>query len=45
MSGMLVFNDRMPIRQAVDELLLPVDCSKSAEWKEIVLYLPPQLDI
>ncbi|WP_267871487.1 hypothetical protein [Nostoc sp. CHAB 5715] len=32
--------DRMPIRQAIDELLLLVDFSKQAEWKGVVLYLP-----
>lgn len=40
MVDMLVVNDRMPVRQAIDELLLLVKCSKSAEWKSIVLYLP-----
>ncbi len=40
MAGMFVVNDRMPIRQAIDELLLLVDCSEQAEWKGIVLYLP-----
>lgn len=40
MAGMFVVNDRMPIRQAIDELLLLVDCSEPAEWKNVVLYLP-----
>jgi predicted nuclease of predicted toxin-antitoxin system len=40
MAGMFVINDRMPIRQAIDELLLLVDCSEQAEWKGVVLYLP-----
>ena len=40
MPGMFVINDRMPIRQAIDELLLLVDCSEQAEWKDVVLYLP-----
>jgi hypothetical protein len=40
MAGMFVVNDRMPIRQAIDELLLLVDCSEQAEWKDVVLYLP-----
>ncbi|MCC5647318.1 DUF5615 family PIN-like protein [Nostoc sp. CHAB 5824] len=39
-SGLFVVNDRMPIRQAIDELLLLVDFSKQAEWKGVVLYLP-----
>ncbi len=40
MAGMFVINDRMPIRQAIDELLLLVDCSEQSEWKGVVLYLP-----
>jgi predicted nuclease of predicted toxin-antitoxin system len=40
MAGMFVVNDRMPVRQAIDELSLLVDCSEQAEWKNVVLYLP-----
>ncbi len=40
MAGMFVVNDRMPIRQAIDELSLLLDCSEQAEWKNVVLYLP-----
>ncbi len=40
MVGMFVVNDRMSVRQAIDELLLLVDCSEQAEWKDVVLYLP-----
>lgn len=40
MAGMFVVNDRMLIRQAIDELLVLVDCSEQAEWQDIVLYLP-----
>ncbi|MBE9207215.1 DUF5615 family PIN-like protein [Nostoc sp. LEGE 06077] len=40
MVGMFVVNDRMPIRQAIDELLLLIDCSQQEEWKGIVMYLP-----
>jgi hypothetical protein len=40
MAGMFVVNDRMPMRQAIDELLLLVDCTKQEEWQGIVLYLP-----
>ncbi|MDF5710019.1 MAG: DUF5615 family PIN-like protein [Nostoc sp. S4] len=38
-SGLFVVNDWMPIRQAINELLLLVDCSEQAEWKAVVLYL------
>ncbi len=40
MSGLFVFNDRIPIRQAIDELILLITCSEQDEWKGIVLYLP-----
>jgi predicted nuclease of predicted toxin-antitoxin system len=40
MTGLFVINDRMTIRQAIDELLLLINCSKQSEWKGIVLYLP-----
>jgi predicted nuclease of predicted toxin-antitoxin system len=39
MSGLFVINDRMPIRQAIDELLLLIGCSNPEEWEGIVLYL------
>ena len=40
MLGVFVINDRMPVRQVIDELLLLQDCSEQDEWKGIVLYLP-----
>ncbi|MBD1936780.1 DUF5615 family PIN-like protein [Microcoleus sp. FACHB-68] len=40
MAGLFVVNDRMPVRQVIDELLLLIDCSEQPEWKGVVLYLP-----
>jgi len=40
MSGLFVINERMSVRQAIDELLLLVNCSEQSEWKGFVLYLP-----
>lgn len=40
MSGLFVINDQMSVRQAIDELLLLVNCSEQSEWKGFVLYLP-----
>jgi hypothetical protein len=40
MLGMFVINDRMPLRQAIDELLLLIDCTEQGEWEGVVLYLP-----
>ena len=40
MPGVFVLNDRLPVRQAIDELLLIDACSEPAEWEGLVLYLP-----
>lgn len=40
MSGLFVINDRIPVRQTIDELLLLIDGSEQDEWQGIVLYLP-----
>ena len=38
--GVFVVNDRFPIRQAIDELLLINEGSEQAEWAGRVEYLP-----
>lgn len=38
--GVFVVNDRLPVRQAIDELLLIDACSEQIEWAGRVLYLP-----
>lgn len=40
MSGLFVISDRVPIRQAIDELLLINESSEQTEWIGLVLYLP-----
>ena len=40
MHGLFVVHERMPVGQAIDELLLVVACSTQAEWKDTVLHLP-----
>lgn len=40
MPGMFVVNDRMSVRQAIDELSLIIDCTTQSEWNQRVLYLP-----
>jgi predicted nuclease of predicted toxin-antitoxin system len=40
MGGLFVLNDRIPVRQAIDELLLIDACSDATEWTGLVLYLP-----
>jgi predicted nuclease of predicted toxin-antitoxin system len=40
MPGVFVLNDRLPVRQAIDELLLINACSEQGEWAGRVQYLP-----
>jgi predicted nuclease of predicted toxin-antitoxin system len=40
MTGMFVVHDRMPMHQAINELLLLANCSEQTKWQSIVLYLP-----
>jgi len=40
MPGVFVLNERMPIRQAIEELLLIDECTEQEEWYNLVVYLP-----
>lgn len=40
MPGLFVVGDKMPIGEAIDELLILAKCTEPAEWQGIVLYLP-----
>lgn len=40
MSGVFVLNDRDPVRQSIDELLLVCECSEPEDWVGLVIYLP-----
>ena len=40
MPGVVVVNDRMAVRQAIEELLLVAQCSFEREWEDRVLFLP-----
>jgi hypothetical protein len=40
MTGLFVLNDRMAVRQAIDELLLLINCSEQKEWEGKVFYFP-----
>ncbi len=33
MPGMFVLNDRLPVRRAMEEILLMVECSGRGEWR------------
>ena len=40
MPGVFVINDRLPVGQAIEELVLVATCSEASEWVSRVLYLP-----
>lgn len=40
MPGVFVLNDRHPVRQAIDELLMIDECSEQAEWSGRIVFLP-----
>jgi hypothetical protein len=40
MAGLAVINDQLPIRQAIDEIILLENCMNAEEWEGLVLYLP-----
>jgi predicted nuclease of predicted toxin-antitoxin system len=40
LAGVFVIGDRMPVGQAIDELLVLADCSEPPEWINLVLFLP-----
>ncbi len=40
MVGMFLLNDRYPVGQAIEELLLINACTDQAEWNGIVVHLP-----
>ena len=40
MPGVFTFHDKFPIGQAIEELLLVIECSEQREWSGKVVYLP-----
>ena len=40
MPGVFLVSDRMPVGQAIDEILLAVDCLKPEECKNLVRFFP-----
>jgi hypothetical protein len=40
MPGVFVVDDRMPIGQAIDELLLAVKYGHESDWNDLVTYFP-----
>lgn len=40
MAGVFILNDRLPVSQAIEEILLMVACSEQAEWTDRVVHVP-----
>jgi hypothetical protein len=40
MAGVFILKARAPVGQAIEEILLTIECSEQAEWNERVVYLP-----
>ncbi len=38
--GVFILNDRLPVGQAIQEILLIAGCTDQAEWAGRVIYLP-----
>jgi uncharacterized protein with PIN domain len=40
MAGLLVLDDRLPVRIAIEEILLIAECSDPTEWDGVVGFVP-----
>ena len=40
MQGVFILNDRVPVGQAIQEILLMIACREQAEWRGRVVHLP-----
>lgn len=40
MPGVIIVDDRLPLGQAIDQLLIVAVCSLPAEWTNQVIYVP-----
>lgn len=40
MPGIVVCGQDVPIRQAIDDIVLLIECSADGEWESQVIYLP-----
>jgi predicted nuclease of predicted toxin-antitoxin system len=40
MAGIFILNDRFPVGQAIEEILLLIACSEQAEWSGRAVHLP-----
>lgn len=42
MPGVFVIHQQFPIAQAIEEILLLVECSVEGEWEGQIIFLPPR---
>lgn len=40
MQGVFILNDRFPVGQVIQEILLMIACSEQADWRGRVVHLP-----
>lgn len=40
MAGLFLLSHRMPMSEAIEELLLLDECSEQGEWDALIVYLP-----
>lgn len=40
MAGVFILNDRFPVGQAIEEILVMVACTEQAEWNERAVHVP-----
>jgi hypothetical protein len=40
MSGVFILNDRFPVGQAIQEILLMISCSEQSEWSGRAVHVP-----
>jgi predicted nuclease of predicted toxin-antitoxin system len=40
MPGVFILDERFPVGQALQELLLITECSEHSEWSNLVIYVP-----
>ncbi len=40
MAGVFILNDRLPVGQAIEEILSLVACSEQSEWRDRAVHVP-----
>jgi predicted nuclease of predicted toxin-antitoxin system len=40
MAGVFILNDRFPVGQAIEEILMLAECSEQSEWSGLAVHVP-----